>query len=296
LAGIFLVTPKKYSKVLPVSSHLPDLSTYRESISTLTLIFTGDVMLGRSVNSRIIKYDDPAWPFKNVSSFLKNADLTVINLESPFITGCEPTDTGMVFCADPRNVLGLVEAGVDIASIDNNHINNQGQKGISETISILKNNNIAPVGLKNQYFNTVNNTKLAILSFSDLPQMDEKEMVRQILDATESAELVITTFHWGNEYQSTPSSRQKYLAHLAIDNGSDLVVGHHPHWIQPEEMYRGKPIFYSLGNLVFDQMWSEETRLGQVVKFTYQGSLLVGKEIIFTKIYDYGQPSISDLK
>jgi poly-gamma-glutamate synthesis protein (capsule biosynthesis protein) len=277
-------------KPLPIKSRLPNLIFPKSP--PLTLIFTGDVMLGRSVNTRIQKYADTTWPFKNVASILSSADVTIINLESPFLTGCRQNDNRMIFCADPKSVAGLVFAGVDIASLANNHIENQGQKGIDETISVLTQNGITPTGLGKPEFKTLKNTKMAILSFSDLPQIKNEEVERQIKEATKSSDLVITTFHWGAEYQKTPTARQVFLAHLAINSGADIVVGHHPHWTQTEEIYQGKPIYYSLGNLVFDQMWSEETRLGQILKLTYQDNTLIKKELIPTKIFDYGQPAI----
>ncbi|HAS68773.1 MAG: SH3 type 3 domain protein [Candidatus Collierbacteria bacterium GW2011_GWA1_42_60] len=297
-AGINLTLARQNPSSGSISSRLPEL-IFPKSSSPLTIVFTGDVMLGRSVNTRIQKYTDPTWPFKNISSLLSTGDLTIINLESPFITGCRSTDTGMIFCADPKNVFGLVTAGVDMASLANNHINNQGQEGKAETISILETNGITPVGLGKAEFSTVKNTSLAVLSFSDLPQIDEKEVEKQIFAASKSADLVITTFHWGAEYRRYPTPRQVFLAHLAIDSGADIVVGHHPHWIQTEEIYLGKPIYYSLGNLVFDQMWSEETRLGEILRVTYQDGKLMKKEVFPVKIFDYGQPnfySTSDLK
>lgn len=292
LVGIFIISPKTSPKVLPISSHLPELSFSEESPSAITFVFTGDVMLGRSVNTRIQKYADPTWPFKNIAAILSQSDLTIINLESPFVKDCQPTDQGMIFCSHPDNVAGLNFAGVDYASLANNHINNYGQAGIDDTVSTLSNHGI--ISLKNGLteLKTVKNTKIALISFSDLPQLNDDELVKQISMATQSADLVITTFHWGYEYQRNPNSRQIQLAHLAIDSGADIVVGHHPHWIQTEEIYQGKPIYYSLGNLVFDQMWSEETRNGEILKVTYQGKQLLKKEVTQIKIFDYGQPNI----
>lgn len=292
LAGIFLVSPKTNPKVLPISSHLPDLSISKKESTKISIIFTGDVMLGRSVNTRIQKFDDPIWPFKNIATLLSEADVSIINLESPFVSDCQPTDTGMIFCADPKSVTGLVHAGVDFASLANNHSGNFGQKGLEETISILDTNSITPLIQEKTVFNKVKNTNIALLAFSDLPQLDENKMSVQISEAKDSADIVITTFHWGWEYQNTPNSRQVFLAHLAIDSGADIVVGHHPHWVQTEEIYQGKPIYYSLGNLVFDQMWSEETRLGQILKVTFENKNIIKKEIFPVKIFDYGQPAL----
>lgn len=292
LLGIFVIAPKQTPKVLPISSHLPEISFPKEE-NSISIIFTGDVMLGRSVDTRIRKYHDPKWPFKNISDLLSSSDLTIINLESPFRSGCRPTDTGMTFCADPQNVAGLVAAGIDYASLANNHINNQGDIGLEETITTLKNNGITPTGLNKPVFTNIKNTSLAILSFSDLPQIEDKLVKNQIEEAASVAELTIATFHWGNEYQAEPTVRQINLAHLAIESGADIVVGHHPHWTQTEEYYQGKPIYYSLGNLVFDQMWSEETRLGHILKVVFEKDTLIKNEIIPIKIYDYGQPALN---
>jgi poly-gamma-glutamate synthesis protein (capsule biosynthesis protein) len=262
------------------------------------LIFAGDVMLGRSVNTRMIKYSDYSWPFRKITSLLSEADLTMVNLESPFRTGRKPTDKGMIFCADPRSAEGLLSAGIDIVNLANNHINNQGQEGIDETGKVLSQAGIASVGQNKPYFVTIKNTKIAFLGFTDIASgsleistASPENIKSQISEAKKVFDLVIATFHWGNEY-SPRSLHQQELARLAIDSGADVVIGHHPHWVQEYEEYKGKPIYYSLGNLVFDQMWSEETRKGLVVRLTFSGNQLVNKEEIPTKIFDYGQPNL----
>lgn len=268
--------------------------------NTFTLLFGGDVMLGRSVNTRILKNTDFSWPFRKMSSLLSEADLTMVNLESPFRSGCKPTDSGMVFCADPRSVEGLKIAGIDIVNLANNHINNQSQDGIDETINLLKNHDIGIVGAihESPAIFTIKDTQIAFLGFTDIASGSKDistaspdNIHKQISEAKKVSDLVITTFHWGNEY-SKRSLRQQEMAHIAIDSGADVVIGHHPHWVQEVEEYRGKPIYYSLGNLVFDQMWSEETRKGLVVKLTFSGSKLVKQEQFSIKIFDYGQPAL----
>lgn len=293
VSAIIFFGCSKTAKTLPIFSHLPDLVfPSKKQEPTLTLIFTGDVMLGRSVNTQILSHSDPAWPFQKISSVLSQADLTIINLESPFVKGCKPTDEGMTFCSDPNNVKGLVSAGVDYASIANNHSNNYGNVGIEDTKTVLTSNNIVPLEQGKADFKTVKNTKIAFIAFSDLPYVQDDIVKTKISEASRSADLVIVLFHWGIEYQTQPSKRQIFLAHLAIDSGADVVVGHHPHVVQSEESYNGKPIFYSLGNLVFDQMWSEATTKGEIVKLSYQKRQLIKKEIIPTKISNYGQPSL----
>ncbi len=294
----FLATrPKNNLSVasLPISLNL---GLTPQTFETVSLIFAGDVMLGRSVNTRILKYQDFTWPFKKISSLLSAADLTLVNLESPFRTGCSPTDTGMVFCADPRSLAGLTLSGIDIVNLANNHINNQGQIGIDETENLLSKAGIASVGKNIPFSITVKNTKLAFVGFTDIAAGNKDiatatpENIRsQISLAKQSADLVFASFHWGNEY-SLKSLHQQELAHLAIEAGADAVIGHHPHWVQEFEEYQGKPIYYSLGNLVFDQMWSEKTRQGLIVKLTYSGQQLLKQERFPIKIFDYGQPTL----
>ncbi len=295
------------SSKIPASSPTSSLrgtpwqSTSTIDKNTFTLLFGGDVMLGRTVNTRMLKYTDFSWPFLKISALLSQADLTMVNLESPIKSGCKPTDTGLVFCADPRSVQGLVAAGFDIVNLANNHIDNQGTEGINETLKILQNNNIIPIGAlqtNSSPIIAIKGTKLSFLGFDDIQPVSsevfsatEENIQSQVSEAKKIADLVIVTFHWGSEY-SHHNARQEKLAHLAIDSGADIIIGHHPHWVQEYEEYKGKPIYYSLGNLVFDQMWSEETKKGLLVKFTYEGSRRINTEEIPIKIFDYGQPAL----
>jgi len=280
-------------------AQLRDLTppTSRNSSNATTLIFAGDVMLGRTVNSRMQKYKDYKWPFLKTAEVLGDADLTIFNLESPFKSGCTPTDKGMIFCSDPKSIEGLIYSGVDIVSLANNHILNQGKDGLSETISLLNSANISAVGLNEPTYKTIANTKIAFLGFNDIGGSGDQvssatpdTIIAQISSAKRNADFIVATFHFGNEY-SLRSLRQQELARLAIDNGADMVIGHHPHWVQESEVYKGKTIYYSLGNLVFDQMWSLETRKGLIVKFTIQNNEVVETKEIPVLINDYGQPT-----
>jgi poly-gamma-glutamate synthesis protein (capsule biosynthesis protein) len=267
-----------------------------------TLLFGGDVMLARSVNTQMKKRNNYSWPVEKIKSFTSKADLFMVNLESPFGVSCRPTDTGMVFCADPQSIKSLTDSGVDVVTIANNHIFNQGEEGFVETVSILNKNNITSVGAPlagaQQNIITIKNIKIGILGFNDIPpypkninKLTEDNLVNQIKLLRPQVDILIVTPHWGNEY-SMRSLRQQTLAHMAIDSGADAVIGHHPHWVQENEDYKGKPIYYSLGNLIFDQMWSEETKKGLMVQLTYQGKNLLKQEKFPIKIQDYGQPAI----
>lgn len=263
----------------------------------IVLIATGDIIPARSVNSKVIQYKDFSWPYLKTADVLKEADITFVNLEAPLLDNCPLTSEGMVFCGDSRNVEGLVFAGVDIASLANNHAGNYGSTGVEYTQNLLNNNGIKTTGIDGPAFIDIKGKKFAFLGYNDIskPQpgisnVDEEKIKTEIASAKQAAEIVIVAFHWGTEYRDQPDDRQKYLGHLAIDSGADLVVGNHPHWVQPVEIYKGKVITYAHGNFVFDQEWSQKTKEGVVGKYTFYGNKLIDVEFLPVLIEDYGQP------
>jgi len=145
--------------------------------------------------------------------------------------------------------------------------------------------------------------KFGFLGYNDItiPQpgisnVDEKAMERQIKESRKKVDFLIVNMHWGAEYRAIPDERQKELSHFIIDSGADLIIGNHPHWIQPIEFYKNKLITYAHGNFIFDQMWSIETRQGVIGKYTFYENNLV--DVKFTPIFieDYGQPRPMDEK
>lgn len=264
-----------------------------------TLIATGDIIPARSVNFGAYQRDNFKWPFLNTSDFLKQADITFINLETPIIKDCPLTQVGMIFCGDSRHVEGLLLSGVDVASLANNHAGNQGIKGVEETVELLKNNNIQITGTLKQNLSVIDvrGLKFGFLGFDDIDSnqpgismLDEEKIANEIREAKKQVDVVVVAFHWGIEYVSQPNDRQKNIAHLTIDSGADLVIGNHPHWIQPVEIYKEKLITYAHGNFVFDQMWSQKTKEGVVGKYTFDGKDLIDVEFFPVEIIDYGQP------
>jgi len=256
-----------------------------------TLIFTGDVLLARSVNYQIKKQKNVNYPFEKTASVLAEADLTFVNLESPFVENCPLTNEGMIFCGDPQNAQALVYAGVDIAALSNNHALDYGKEGLESTVRILEENKILAVGLGEAVIEDIRGLKFAFLGYDTVKsRVDESSLTDQIGEAKSAAGIVVVYFHWGIEYTSTPTQKQKDLAYLAIDSGADLVIASHPHWIQGIEIYEGKPIIYSLGNFIFDQGWSEKTKQGMVAKFSFCQDRLVDIEFLPVLIEHWAQP------
>jgi gamma-polyglutamate biosynthesis protein CapA len=260
------------------------------------VIATGDVLLARTVNSKAIRQNNFRWPFEKTADILKSADITFINLETPLIDQCPPTHEGMRFCGDKRNIEGLHFAGVDVVNLANNHTLNYGEKGLVETATYLTQNRIPVTGTDGHVLVPIRGKLFAFLGYNDVDypnsilQATHEKIKREVSEAARQADVVFVQFHWGNEYTEKVTERQKMWAYLAVDSGADVVIGNHPHWIQPVELYKGKIITYSHGNFVFDQMWSQKTREGLVSKYTFYDDTLVHVSFLPMIIEDYGQP------
>src|SRR4030042_5377340 len=199
---------------------------------------------------------DFTYPFLKTAGFLREADIVFANLESPFSDPCPLTNEGMIFCADPKAVQGLVFAGVDIANLANNHIRNYGQKGVEKTKSLLAGANIIPLGPEEELVvKEIKGTRLGFLGFDLTSGYSQEKIIEKVKKETDKVDLLIISFHWGTEYVKSPSLWQVELAHQVIDSGASLLLGHHPHVIQEVETYQNAKIVYSLGNFVFDPPW-----------------------------------------
>ena len=250
----------------------------------LKLALVGDIMLSRNVEKAIFNVGngDFNFPFLKLGNELRNYDLLFGNLEGPISDRGEDIGSPYSFRMSAKTAEALRDTGFDVLSVANNHIGDWGAKGIYDTIFHLKRVGLAYVGAgltedeaSGAKFFEIGNTRFAFLAFNDVPSFyieknDEVfvssanpgEIQKQIKKAKEAADIVIVSFHFGEEYQSEPSPSQKTLAQFAVEQGADLVIGHHPHVTQPIEKYKNSFIAYSLGNFVFDQNFSEDTMRG----------------------------------
>jgi len=247
------------------------------NIENFTLTTTGDIGLGRYVNHMIITHNDPNFPFLHISQYLRSADLTITNLESPLIKNCPTIITGFRFCGQDTNIDGLLHAGIDTVNLANNHTTNYGIEGLIETQNLLEENGIIGFGVNNEIkYTNIKGYNIALLGFVELgnnwhglTNATENTIKSLIREARNHADIVIAAFHWGNEYTHNPSENQIRLGRLAVENGADLILGNHAHWIQPYEIYQGKYIIYAQGNTIFDQDWSEKTKQGVLYTFEF---------------------------
>ncbi|PKM91305.1 hypothetical protein CVU82_01760 [Candidatus Falkowbacteria bacterium HGW-Falkowbacteria-1] len=262
----------------------------------VSLIAVGDISYSRGVERMVKAKGDINYPFLEIKDYLKNSDLVFANLETPITEGREISDFEMVFRSNPGTEQALKDAGFSIMSLANNHTPNFGERGLLDTFACLDRVNIvysgagknneeadAPVYIERK------GIRFAFLSYNDfdvVPAYYEasenragtafmriEKMNENVKKAKENSDFVIISMHSGTEYVDNPNNSQINFAHSAIDAGADMVIGHHPHVVQTVEEYKGKFIFYSLGNFVFDQSWSQDTTEALLVKiyFTKNG-------------------------
>jgi hypothetical protein len=250
-----------------------------------------------------------------VRHLLKSADIAVANFENPAPDAFRYHTHGTVFSADPDLIAGLAHAGIDVVSIANNHIGDAGSTGIIETRKNLAANGIKSAGAganlaqaRQPAILSAGGIKVAILGYDTIAhvygatatkagsaQLSPRVVRADVAAARRAgADLVIVYPHWGTEYDPTPFAGQRALAHSIIDAGADIVIGNHAHWAGAMEIYKGRPIWYALGNFVFDQTWSEPTEEGITLEMTFRGKTLVQVRMHPHLILDGAQPNLLD--
>jgi poly-gamma-glutamate capsule biosynthesis protein CapA/YwtB (metallophosphatase superfamily) len=264
------------------------------------ILFGGDVMLSRYVGVRARANSDPALPLRDVADLFHSADIAFVNLEAPFSDRGRKVESGMVFKAEPEMVAALQVAGIDIVSTANNHARDCGEHGVEFTLDWLAKNGVATVGTgltpEIAHQGTIlerNGVRFGFLAYtydqsngnhsdSDdrVAMLDPVRVTTDVRNLLERAGVVIVSMHAGIEYQRQPNAAQRRFAHAALDAGASVVVGHHPHVTQPVESAPNGVIFYSLGNLVFDQFQRKETQWGLVADVRFNGAKLAGYGVI----------------
>jgi len=262
----------------------------------VSLVAVGDISYSRGVERIVEKQKDINYPFFKIRDFLQSADLVFGNLETPITQGPEIPDFEMIFRSNPGTEQALKQAGFFVLSLANNHTPNFGEEGLKDTFNYLAKAGIKYAGAGNDeqeaygpVYIEEKGIRFAFFAYNDADAvptsyearenragtafMRVDRMVEAVKEAKKEADFVIISMHAGIEYAGEPNESQVNFAHAAIDAGADLIIGHHPHVVQTMEKYRGKYIFYSLGNFVFDQPQSQDTKEGLAIKvcFTKNG-------------------------
>lgn len=283
---IFVLT--MFSNLFPMEAQ--EVVNFREE-KTVSISIVGDILMDSSVRAQINK-NGIEYPWEMVKEYFQNDDITIGNLETSITTrGTKWEDKQFNFRSDPNNLKAMKEAGIDVLALANNHTLDYGYEGLLDTLSYLDKNDIKRAGggkNKQEAIEGViiekNGLKIGVLSFSRVvPDVkwyatDKRpgivgaydphinEVIVRIEEMKKETDIVILSIHWGVELSATPRKQEMDLGKKLIDAGADIIMGHHPHVLQGVEIYKGKPIFYSLGNFVFGTKneLTSNTMIGQI--------------------------------
>ncbi|MFN3652087.1 MAG: CapA family protein [Armatimonadota bacterium] len=280
VAAVVLVGGDRLRPLLPVTGSAEPV----ESPRPVRLLAVGDLMLGTSVKSQILRHG-PDYPFRKYRRLLTGADVTFGNLETPLSDGGSPTPgksaeslknrTNFLFRTPPIAAAGLSRAGFDYVSLANNHTMDYGPEALRDTLAALTGAGVTPVGAGEEldsafapvYFER-NGQTFALFAISDVLPLGswatarspgvapargaefESRMPAAIREAREQADHVLVSVHWGKELYPGATEKQQRLGRRLIDWGAEVVIGHHTHCLGPVERYGSGLIHYSLGNFI----------------------------------------------
>lgn len=229
--------------------------------NSIKLIAVGDIFLKPIADQN---------PFEKVNTLFKKKDILFGNLETALSEEGVPTEKAVSFHTSPENAKWLSQAGFDVVSVANNHTLDLGTTGLLNTLKTLNKNNILSIGAGTDIYSDSciierNNLKIAFLAYCEggyqspknpiwINKLDYNKILRDVNILKRECDIIIVSLHWGIEKVFYPSIEQIKLAHNLIDNGVNIILGHHPHVLQAFEEYNGGFIAYSLGNfqLEFD--------------------------------------------
>ena len=262
-----------------------------QSKENVSIAITGDVMFARNM-AGVLNLNSS--PFAGVSNVTSNVDLLIINFENAATTSGNAVKGDVPLKCDPIYVPLAKANNRTIATLANNHVFDYGVNGMRETVKVLKENGIIPIGAGENESSAhkavtleINGRNVTVINYMDSENFKEysievippangstpgyssyniTDAKKQIAEARKNgSEFIIVSVHFGNEYSNSPNSNQVKIAHELIDAGADAVIGAHPHVPQGIEMYKGKPICYSLGNFIFD-LSNPATQIAYLVK------------------------------
>ncbi len=248
----------------------------KKELDQKRIVFVGDLLLDRGVRQRIEHLGIDNLFHKTIDSVFSESDIVIANLECPATNIKEPINKKYIFRAEPEWLIELKRHNITHLNMANNHVMDQGRLGLVDTKNNILNSGLIPLGVGNNTKEACNPQlilnsprKVYVLSSLQVPSenwpfLEDKPCVcedsfeaiaAQVrkLKKHEPDSVVIIQLHWGAEHVLVPLTSQKQNARSLIDAGADLIIGHHSHTIQSIEQYKGRPIYYSIGNFIFDQ-------------------------------------------
>jgi hypothetical protein len=258
----------------------------RRNEPRFSVLVAGDVMLGDRTRSYLAEHGDD-YPFQGVGPLMSRADIVFGNLEGPLARRAAKVDRVYSYRVKPESAHTLLRAGINAVTLANNHLLDCGRDGVLETIDTLESAGIASVGAGRDAATAhrpailqAGSLRIGLLGYywnrrcaavGDLPgsAIDSAEsLAADIVPLRRLVDRIVVAFHWGVPYERDPGEEIRIKARLAVDLGADAVVGHHPHVVQAFEVYRRRPIFYSVGNFAFGSGSSRSE--GLLVGFNFE--------------------------
>ncbi|WP_339316305.1 CapA family protein [Paenibacillus sp. FSL R10-2734] len=286
------------------------------SSEPIKLAFAGDILLDGFVGDQITKYG-VNFPFAKVAPTLQKADIAFANLEMPVSIRGKAAEKTFAFRSKPAVLGGLTYAGIDGVSLANNHILDYGKDAMLDTLVHLDRNKIGHTGAGKDeaeafkpYTKTVKGKKIGILGVSRVlsgpswhagknrpgaaSAYTSQPMLTAIQKMSKENDYTIVYIHWNEEFKDYPEKYARTLAKQMIDSGADIILGAHSHCLMGIEYYKNKPIYYSLGNFVFNRSTrgGEKTLHSMLVNFEINDAKVTSK-ITPVKIIG-GQPNFMD--
>lgn len=255
----------------------PNSLLSQKSDGPISIIFTGDVMLARDVEMRLLR-EERGYLLSAMKDTL-SADAVVMNFEASVPEKhIQTKHMEMRFSVRQDLISELSLSSPTYLSLANNHSLDYGVAGYNNTVRVLEGAGFRPYG----HASRISTTSLSVIERKDQRILvlhvnatygkPDISLIKNIVDSAGPANLTVAYIHWGTEYEPLNDNEQKNLAHSLIDSGFDLIVGHHPHVVQNIERYKDGLIFYSLGNFIFDQYWRPEVEEGLILKLVGEGS------------------------
>lgn len=308
-ATVWVAGPEDWPRLLADEMEQQGLSTNRHPDRLTVLVMTGVTALTRGLASEIEARGDYAWPARQVADLLSSADLTHISNEVSFMPGCEPEIDTWVFCARPEYMETLRLVGADLVELTGNHNLDFGPYYATLSLDLYAEAGMHTFGggrdatsARQPLLVTHNGNRLAFLGYSQFgpdyawateerpgaARFSPQALQEDLAQVRPGADLVFVSIQHTEAYTTAPLPEQVIDFQAAIRAGADVVTGSQAHQPQAIEFYDGKPIFYGLGNLFFDQIWSEATRQGLIVRhLIYDGRLLASQVLPTVMDEDY---------
>lgn len=314
------ITATQLKSPTPSPSPTPTPDPEPTAVPLTRLLFTGVIVPARCVQARIDELNNPDYPYEEVKDTIQDADLAIGTLNATISdtaprTGCVRT---YVLVGGAENAGALARAGFDMMSTATNHIKNCGpancgDQAFYETMDNLDQAGILSVGAGTNHAEAIrpvvveiNGTRFGFVSLGQIEPkafagettpgiaiLNDENIKQSIAAAKDISDVVIFMPHWGPEDVSIPNWIQRNLAEEIVAAGADLVVGNHTHVVQAIQEIGGVPVFYGLGNFVFDQDLTDHQQ-GVILVVTYQGTEILGYELIPTHVDEDGRVHLAD--